>query len=168
MRLRRSASFSGPCPRTSTSKPVCVAVIWMSSGLRGPFRCSPIGARDRGRPVLQGGLGDGAEGDLDDLVAARRHVAHMHGAVGKAHMQGHAPPPVAMGVDERLDRRLDPRLLQGMDERAVLPGLIEAVLHVLRRAAAAIVEIGAERRLALGRGDIDADEMRVRSVALDR
>lgn len=126
------------------------------------------GTCDRRRLILQAGFGDGAECDLDDLMAAWGHVAHMHGAVGKAHMKRDPTTSFAMGIHEWLDGRLDPRLAQGMRENLLLPRSIEAVRHVLRRATAACVEIGAERRLALRRGHIDAHKARMRSVAFDR
>ena len=50
---------------------------------------------------------------------------------------------------------------------AALPAGVERPGHVLRQAAAAAAEIGAERRDAIGRRGLDADEARPRAVALD-
>ena len=83
-------------------------------------------------------------------------------------MQGHAATSLAVGVQEKVERRIDPRSAEGFLDDVALPILVEAVPHVLCRAAAANAEIGAERPLALGRGRLDGDEMSAPAVALDR
>jgi hypothetical protein len=140
-------------------------VIWTSSGLRAVLADR---SGDAGGLILEVGLGDGAERDLHDLVASRGHIAHMHRAVGKAHVERDPATAFAVGVDQGIERRVDAGLPQGMGKGAALPFLVEAVLHVLGRAAAALVEIGAERRFALGRGGLDRDKVGPRCVPLDR
>ena len=75
------------------------------------------GARNDGRLPLQGRHGDRAIIDIHHVVAARRHVAHMHVAVGETHMQRQSPPTFAMGVDHGLERRVETRLMQRMRQR---------------------------------------------------
>src|SRR6187200_1592618 len=106
---------------------------WLGEGERRPRR------------LLQRRLGDRAEGDLDELVAANPHVADARRPAVEARMQRDPPPTGAMRVDERLHRRVETGLAESVDEDAALPAGVER-LHVLRQAAAAATEIGAERR----------------------
>ena len=119
-------------------------------GLAACAKLPTDGARNGGGLPLQRRHGDRAIIDIHHVMAASRHVAYMHVAVGEPHMQRQAPPSLAMGVDHGLERRVETRLLQRMRQRSLLPGAIEVVAHVLRGAAAAFAEIRAERRLALG------------------
>ena len=67
-----------------------------------------LGERERRpRRLLQRRLGDRAEGDLDELVAAHPHVADARRPAVEARMQRDPPPPRAMRVDERLHRRVE-------------------------------------------------------------
>src|SRR5215211_6479773 len=106
-----------------------------------------LGERERRlRRLLQRRLGDRAEGDLDELVAAHPHVADARRPALEARMQRDPPPPGAMRVDERLHRRVEAGLAESVDENGALPARVEGLGHVLRQAAAAAAEIGAERR----------------------
>ena len=70
--------------------------------------------------------------------------------MGKAGVKGRPPPPGAMRVDQRADRGRDARAPQGLDDEPALPVAVERIGHVLRGAAAAAAEPGAERFGALG------------------
>ncbi len=136
-------------------------------GLAPCTELTPDGPRHDGRLLLQRRHRDRAIIDIHHMMAARRHVTHMHFALGEAHMQRQPATAFAMGVDHGFERRVETRLAQGVRQRILLPGAIEIVPHVLRRAAAAFSEIGTERRRALRGGRVDADELRTRAIPFD-
>ena len=99
--LRSSLAGSGPEPRTSTSRPLSVAVIWMSSGLPVEISGSAI-AQAASIAPLRARVENRAAIDRDDVVRIGRGKADLEHVMG-AHpgVQGDAPAAGAMGVDQR-------------------------------------------------------------------
>ena len=102
---------------------------------------------------------DRAAVDGDDLVRARRGEADLeHVALAAARMQHRAAAAFAMGVDQFVDRCVEPGLRQRLDDQAALPVAIARRGPMLERAAAADAEMRAHRR----------DPLRARLRDLDR
>ena len=120
-RSRCAAALSAPEPRTSTSRPASVAVTWMSSGLLAPSSASRDRARGRERAVERGRQ-HRAGVDRHDVMRARRGKADLeHAARAAPGMERGAAAAVAVGVDQRVDRRVDAGLPQRRDDQAALP-----------------------------------------------
>jgi hypothetical protein len=101
-------------------------------------------------------------------MAADRHVADPRLALAEARVKRDAPPARSVCVDERIDGGLKPGFLDGGDKDAALPGGVGRGGDMLREAAAAGEEIGAERLDAVGRRLLQLDETSPRTVPLDR
>src|SRR5262249_50281328 len=72
----------------------------------------------------------------------------------------HGPPtPLAMGVDQILNGRIEPDLRQRFDEQTALPSVVGRGCEMLQRAAAACTEMWTDRGDALRPGDIDLHEV---------
>ncbi len=137
---------SGPEPRTSTSRPLSVAVIWMSSGLPVDISGSAI-AHAASMRAVQIRVEDRAAVDRNDVVRACRREADLE-HVMRSHpgVQGDAPPARAMGIDQRRHVAMDSACASVVDHEIALPGTIALGVPVLDRAAAADAEMRAERR----------------------
>ncbi len=92
------------------------------------------------RSRLQRRHEDRALGDVDQLMAARRHIAHRLAT----RMQRRPPASVAMGRDGRLQHRFHACHAQGVFHQAALQRVIGGRAVMLQRAAAAGAEIGTE------------------------
>ena len=90
------------------------------------------------------------------MRARRREADLEHVALAAARMEHRAAAAVAMGVDQIVDRRVEPGLRQRLDDEAALPVAIARGVPVLHRAAAADAEMRADRRDALGARGLDA------------
>ena len=154
-----NAAGSGPEPRTSTSRPLSVAVIWISSGFpagisgsasaqaasSAPLRPgSRIGQRSTGTMAWLNGRG---ETDLEHILSRR-----------SAGVQRDAPAAGAVGVDQRIDLAGDACLRQRRDHEVAFPGAVVLGLPMLDRAAAADAEMWAERRDPLRAGVLDLEQ----------
>ena len=154
------AAGSGPEPRTSTSRPLLVAVIWMSSGLVVGF--SSFGERAGGvERAVQAGIEDRTIVDRDNGVAVGR---------GKADLRtSSSPPRRAWTVMRRrpapwastssIDLAGDAGMRQRIDHDLAFPRAIGFGCQVLDGAAAADAEMLAERRDPLRAGVLDARQM---------
>ena len=83
--------------------------------------------------------------DRHHVVRAQRGKPDFEHAVRTApRMQDGATAAFAMGVDELVDRRTEPRLRQRLDDERALPGPVGLSCPVLQRAAAAHAEMRAD------------------------
>ena len=93
-------------------------------------------------------------------MAARGGKSDAQFAIAAApRMNGDAAAAGAMGIDEFADLAVDAALRQRIDHDLALPGAIGIGLPVLDGAAAAMAEILAERRDALGTWLFDAEQL---------
>jgi len=83
-------------------------------------------------------------------------------------MQHRAAAALAMGVDQRRDRRDNARMCQRLGDEAALPQVIFGERPVLHGAAAALREVLADRRNALVARLVDTIETAAVGVAGDR
>ena len=134
--------------------------------LSGPLEQARQGERGA-RRLGESGLRDRADGDLDEVVAPRRHVADPDAAILEAGVKRHPPPSRPVRIDERLDGSGQTRLAQRLVEDAALPGGVGGRAHMLSEAAAAAAEIGAERLDPVRRRRFHRDEPGPRARALD-
>ena len=74
-------------------------------------------------------------------------------------MQHHAPPALAVRIDQFADLRIEPGLPQRLDEKTALPVAIARHVPMLRLASAAHAEMPAHRRDTLGARVLDAQQM---------
>ena len=93
------------------------------------------------------------EPDLDHVTRAHSRVKYR------------AAASLAMGVDQVVDWRVEPRSRQRRDDQSALPIAIARRGQVLERTAAANPEMWADRCDAVGAGDIDLDQMAAVGVA---
>ena len=139
------AGGNGPEPRTSISRPLLVAVTWMSSGL--PIPDQGLGQRPRGfQRARERGIEDRTAVDRHDVVRAgggKADLQHVMGA--KPRMHGDAAAAGAVRIDQRRHLAVEPGLPQRLDDDVALPGAITVDLPMLDRAAAADAEMRAER-----------------------
>ncbi len=127
------------------------------------FRDAPRGGQGAGHFRRE----DRAGVELKDAMAARLHEANMGlAALVVARMEGRAPAPRAPGRDERGDLSVDSRVAQGLRDEAALPGAIGGFCKSLHRAAAAVREMRAGRRDAVGRGRQHVDEFAALAIHL--
>ena len=140
----------------------------MSSGFINPRRSAAESARGWNR-AGHAGAEQRAIVDGDDVVRARAHEADLVGlAMGKAGVKGRAAPPRAMRVDQVPDLGGDALTLERFDHQAALPSAIERSRHVLRGAAAAGSEPGADRLRASGEAVERLDKLCALAVKLDQ
>src|SRR5271156_1896082 len=139
----------------------------MSSGLARP-RNSPASAR-AAAPPRHFGSEQRTFVDVDDFVGAGAHEADILTAMRmEPRVKRRAPPSRAMRIDQRADFGLDSGPRERRDERVAFPLEIEPRAHMLRRAAAAIPEIAADRRRAIGAGSQDREPLPIPSHTLAR
>ena len=154
------AGVSGPEPRTSMSRPVSVAVAWMSSGLlRGleHFGDGP-GGGDR---AVEAGREDRAAVDRHDVVRARRGKADLEHVVRAAPRMQHGAAAALRHARRSglVDRRDQAGLRQRLDDQRALPLVIFGERPMLHGAAAADAEMLADRRDALVARLVDMQQM---------
>src|SRR5262245_3612195 len=92
------------------------------------------------------------------MRAQRREADLQHIALAAASVKHRAAAPLAMGIDNVLDRSIDAGPRQCFDDESALPVAVTRRIPVLDRAAAADAEMRTDRRNALRARDIDANE----------
>ncbi len=101
--------------------PSSVAVTWMSSGL--PVRRERFGDRPGGLDrAVERRRQDRTAVDRHDVVRAQRRESDLeHVALAAPRVQHRAAAALAMGVDQVIDRRVEPGLRQRLDDERALP-----------------------------------------------
>ena len=82
------------------------------------------------------------------------HVTRAHSRVEYS-----AAASLAMGVNQVVDRRVEPRSRQRRDDQSAFPIAVACRCQVLERAAAANSEMRADRCDAVGAGDVHLDQV---------
>jgi hypothetical protein len=131
--------------------------------VRGTQAVGEVLRHDR-RP-LQSRCQHGADLDLDQIVGTCRHETDAHAILFAAGMEGDAPTPNAVSIDQRCDLGRDSGARERRHHLLALPFRIEALAHMLRGAAAAAGEERADRGDARGRGRQDLDDLPPVAVA---
>ena len=127
------------------------------------FRSPPCGWQGAGHFRRE----DRAGVELKDAMAARLHETDMGiAALVVAGMEGRAPPPHAPGRNRRRDRRRHARVTERLLDQPSLPGPIGGLGQCLHRAAAALREMRAGRRDAIGGGRQHFDEFSTLAIHL--
>ena len=109
---------------------------------------------------------DGAAVDRHHVMGLERgkpnldHVTRAHSRV-----KCRAAASLAMGVDQLVDRRVEARSRHRGDDQSAFPIAVARRRQMLERAAAANPKMWADRRDAVGAGDIDLDQLAAVGVA---
>ncbi len=130
-------------------------------------RAERLGDRPGGfERAAETGRQDRAVVDRDDVVAAGGREPDLKDVLGAAPgMEDRAPAALAMGVDDGVDGRVEPRIAQRRNHEVAFPGAIARGAPMLDRAAAADAEMRTDRRDPLGTGHVDPHQMPAVRVA---
>ena len=163
------SALSAPEPRTSTSRPLSVAVTWMSSGLSAGLSASAI-AQAAGIAPSRPGRQHRAGVDGDDVMRARRGEADLQHIVLAAPRMQHGAPAALRRAHRSAARPARParHAPSASDHQLALPQMIFGERPVLQRAAAALAEMLADRLRALVARPVDMHEVPPVGMAGDR
>ena len=108
--------------------------------------------------AVEPGREDGAAVDRHHVMRPERGEADLEHVVCAApRVEYGAPASLAVGVDEIVDRRVEPGLRQRLDDQLALPGAIARRGQCWSAQPPQIAEMRADRRDAVGARDVDLD-----------